>query len=696
MEKDRVFELAENYISRTGVSVFLTGRAGTGKTTFLKYIVENTPKRCVVLAPTGVAAINAGGVTIHSFFQLPLCPYLPDVKELITEYQLPEAQRQLKKEKVNIIRTLDLLIIDEISMVRADLLDAVDMVMRKYRHSSLPFGGCQVLMIGDARQLPPVVTENEAPYLRQVYASAFFFHSKVMQRLQYITIELEKVYRQSDAQFLEILNSLREGRIDKRILGLLNERLDSGFNPKDNKWIRLTTHNSQAESINTQRLSELRGNKRVFRAVIDGRFPEHALPAEMELELKEGAQVMFLRNDRYGRYYNGKIATVTELDSDEITVTDENGDVIKVTPETWENIKYEINKENNQIEPVIEGTFEQFPLRAAWAITIHKSQGLTFDRVIIDAGAAFTFGQVYVALSRCRTLEGIVLSSPISASCLYNNIDVSKFHDEFRSFDDIKSEFDGAEMEYFKSLLTECFCFGNLSRITGWIYGIFRDKLKSTYPSQCTTLSDLRVKMDELNSIGQKFGLEIKKTEQGTEYQCERARSGANYFLPQLKTVAEEIERMLSLPVDSSQVEDDLEAAGKEFRQEMSMHIECLEEISNNGFEIQSYLKTRTDSLLKTKNRLTEKKKAVDIKDLYADNRHPGLIGPLIEWRTMKYLEENVKAYQVLSQKTLLSIANECPRTKAALLNVYGFGKGKWEKYGQEILDLIECFLAES
>ena len=498
MKKDHLFELAESYIAQTGISVFLTGRAGTGKTTFLKYIVENTPKRCVVLAPTGVAAINAGGVTIHSFFQLPLCPYLPDVKELVTEYQMPEAQRKLRKEKVKIIKTLDLLIIDEISMVRADLLDSVDAVMRRYRHNDQPFGGVQLLMIGDAHQLPPVVTEKEEPWLKKVYKSPFFFHSKVMQQLKYVTIELETVYRQSDTTFLDILNNIRSGTMDNNTYRLLNSRLDPRFNPDETisgqgqRWIRLTTHNRQADNINQEKMNALKTRLFTFYADIEGNFPENALPAEKTLQLKEGAQIMFLRNDsREGRYYNGMIATVTSLDYDDgIQVTDENGTQINVPIEKWENIRYDIDKETKEITPIVEGTFSQYPLKAAWAVTIHKSQGLTFDHVIIDAASAFSFGQVYVALSRCRTLEGIVLSSPISQSCLYNNSDVSGFHDEFRPVSEMEKGLQEARDAYYMNILNECFSFAELVRIIGWIGGIFREHLKKTYPDQTDVLEN--------------------------------------------------------------------------------------------------------------------------------------------------------------------------------------------------------------
>ena len=710
MKKDHLFELAEKYISETGISVFLTGRAGTGKTTFLKYIVENTPKRCVVLAPTGVAAINAGGVTIHSFFQLPLCPYLPDVKELVTEYQMPEAHRQLRKEKVKIIRTLDLLIIDEISMVRADLMDSIDAVMRRYRKNDLPFGGVQVLMIGDAHQLPPVVTEQDEPWLKKVYKSPFFFHSKVMQRLRYVTIELETVYRQSDTTFLDILNNIRGGVMDNSTYRLLNSRLDPRFNPDDSfasknqRWIRLTTHNRQADTINQEKMSALKTRLHTFYAEIEGNFPENALPAEKTLQLKEGAQVMFLRNDsREGRYYNGMIATVTELDYDGITVTDENGDEINVPLEKWENIQYEIDKETKEITPVVEGTFTQYPLRAAWAVTIHKSQGLTFDHVIIDAASAFSFGQVYVALSRCRTLEGIVLSSPISQSCLFNNSDVSGFHDEFMPVSEMERGLQEARESYFMNILNECFSFSELVRLVGWTGGIFNSHLKNTYPEQTEKLENNRRRIRDLEDIAEKFRRELERIGcSDREHLDERVSKAAGYFMPLLAECAAEVTPILSVSVDNNEVKKTLADASGELIPELSFRIQTMKKILESGFSIESFLNIRNDIMLSTPSELKkkqkkesktavekEKKSKPDISQIYSNNRHPELIEPLTEWRTEQYLSQNIRAYWVLTQRTLLEIADTCPSTKEELLAVNGFGPAKWKQYGEELLALI-------
>ena len=373
VEKDIVFETAERYVNETGRSVFLTGKAGTGKTTFLKYITGTTDKRFVVLAPTGVAAINAGGTTIHSFFLLPLCPYLPDVKELVTEYQMPRQSWNYRKDKLKLIRSLDLLIIDEISMVRADLLDAVDMVLRRIRRNSKPFGGVQLLMIGDAQQLSPVVRENEKQYLSQVYPSPYFFHSKALQKLPYVTIELTRVYRQKDAAFLEILNAIRDNRADEAVLRKLNSRVGAFGDGED--VIRLTTHNAQADAVNRRKLEQLPGKSFVFGADVQGDFPSNMYPAEETLQLKSGAQVMFVKNDPNGLFYNGKIAKVEDIGEDgTVTVVDAEGQVIEVEPVEWNNIQYVLDKESGEIRQNVTGSFRQLPLKIAWAITIGEAK----------------------------------------------------------------------------------------------------------------------------------------------------------------------------------------------------------------------------------------------------------------------------------------------------------------------------------
>lgn len=400
---------AWEFAEHTGISIFLTGKAGTGKTTFLKALKEHSSKRIIVVAPTGVAAINAGGVTIHSFFQLPLSPYVPG-----TTFK---DRYDFGKEKRRIIRTLDMLVIDEISMVRSDLLDAIDNVLRRYRDPTLPFGGVQLLMIGDLHQLTPVVTPRDEELLRPYYDTPYFFGSHALQQTSYVTIQLTHVYRQQDQAFIDILNHVRDGVPTAEDLTRLNARCKPMFIPKaEEGYIRLTTHNRMADSYNDNELHKLSGKRYVFKAEIEKEFPESSYPADVNLELKQGAQVMFIKNDPSPShlYYNGRIGHVVGFEEGKIIVKCPGDDyTISVEPAEWENTRYAINEETKVIEPQVLGVFRQYPLRLAWAITIHKSQGLTFEHAIIDASASFASGQVYVALSRCKSLEGLVLASQI-------------------------------------------------------------------------------------------------------------------------------------------------------------------------------------------------------------------------------------------------------------------------------------------
>ncbi|MFQ7114124.1 helix-turn-helix domain-containing protein [Hallella bergensis] len=423
MEQNKEVREAWDFVEHTGTSIFLTGKAGTGKTTFLKTVKEHSSKRMIVVAPTGVAAINAGGVTIHSFFQLPLSPYVPgtSIKDRF----------DFGKEKRRIIRTLDMVVIDEISMVRSDLLDAIDFVLRRYRDHTQPFGGVQLLMIGDLQQLTPVVTPQDEEILRTHYDTPYFFGSKALQKISYVTIQLTHVYRQQDQDFIHILNHIRDGKPQPQDIACLNNRYKPAFVPKaEDGYIRLTTHNRLADNYNETELEKLSGERYVYKAVIKDNFPEYSYPADVKLELKLGAQVVFIKNDASGthRYYNGRIGRVVNLDSTTIKVLCAGDrEPIEVEPQEWENTKYVINDQTKVIEPQVQGVFRQYPLRLAWAITIHKSQGLTFEHAIIDAGLSFASGQVYVALSRCKSLEGLVLASPITDENIINDHRVAEY-----------------------------------------------------------------------------------------------------------------------------------------------------------------------------------------------------------------------------------------------------------------------------
>lgn len=433
-----MFQLAADFVQKTNRHIFLTGKAGTGKTTFLKYIKEHTFKSTVVVAPTGVAAINAGGVTMHSFFQLPFGPFIPGTKRGFGENDDISMDRhslfrsiRFNHDKKALLQELELLIIDEVSMVRADSLDAIDAILRHFRNQPLlPFGGVQVLFIGDLFQLPPVVPDAEWQLLREHYASIFFFDAKVLEQTPPLYVELKKIYRQNEASFIDLLNGIRNNTVTAEQFELLNQRYQPGFTGTEDQYIVLTTHNRRADDINASRLAAMPGPVHRFEGSIEGDFSEKALPTEQVLQLKPGAQVMFIKNDlaEVKRYYNGKIATVKEIRDDRIIVTlAGSSDDLQLEKETWRNIRYTYNKTDNRIEEEELGSFTQYPIRLAWAITIHKSQGLTFEKAIIDAGSAFAPGQVYVALSRCTSLEGLVLHSRIHPSAIRNDDQVTAF-----------------------------------------------------------------------------------------------------------------------------------------------------------------------------------------------------------------------------------------------------------------------------
>lgn len=404
-------DVARFIVEKTDMSLFLTGKAGTGKTTFLREVVRYTKKKCIVLAPTGIAAVNAGAMTIHSFFQFGLGPFVQGVIE-------PKSDFRINKSKLELIRHLQLLIIDEVSMVRADLMDHIDVELRRIRRNSKPFGGVQLLMIGDLQQLPPIAHGGEDELLRQYYKTLYFFSSAALKSMKYSCIELKNVYRQTDRHFIDILNHARDCTLTSQDISDLNARYVPGFSPKpEDGYIRLMTHNRQVDYVNETEMEKLDSKPYTFEAAVTGTFPEESYPTADSLTLKKGAQVMFIKNDPERRFINGTLGEVKSIDKNSIAVRlAESGTIIDVEPVEWQNIRYQFDEESKEISSKQIGRFKQYPLKAAWAITVHKSQGLTFDKAIIDVHAAFSPGQAYVALSRCRTLDGLVLSSPVSAS----------------------------------------------------------------------------------------------------------------------------------------------------------------------------------------------------------------------------------------------------------------------------------------
>ena len=694
METNPQLETARRYVEQTGVSLFLTGKAGTGKTTFLRDIVATTTKRRVVLAPTGVAAVNAGGVTIHSFFQLPFDPYLPDVKELVTEYQMPESHKSLSKTKLDIIRTLELLIIDEISMVRADMMDAIDMVLRRYRRSSRPFGGVQLLMIGDVHQLSPVVTETERPFMEKIYPTPYFFASKALQRLNYVTIELTTVYRQQDAAFVDLLNHVRDNNIDAATLQALNARVQNtqAIKQSHNQAITLTTHNRQADAINRRHIEALTGEARTFEALLKGNYPEKSLPCDRSLEVKVGERVMFVKNDSSGghRYYNGMLGTVTHFRYDDedqkeyIEVLDDDSDTIVVGRETWESLRYNLDEKTGAITQEVEGTFSQYPLQPAWAVTIHKAQGLTFDRVAIDAADAFAFGQVYVALSRCRTLEGLTLTTPLTSGVAFDDRSVSTFIASQPSFEQTAAATDEYERQYRLEKLMELFGIDDLVHLAERLQEHY-SKLKSIYPENLKSLNADLSTLLNLQSVSEKFKIQLMRLDEAA--QNERALKGAEYYLSQLALFNAHLPALLEVEIDNKETGKAVAAAGSELAEALKIKVACLRAVKEKGYSVQTVQQAKVEALINEEKKSS--KKAKEAKQAGSDDISNDLATLLRQWRAAKAMEQILPPYLVLSQKALHSIATNAPRTPTELKRQLGVGPKTLEKYGNEILELI-------
>jgi energy-coupling factor transporter ATP-binding protein EcfA2 len=503
-ENNTIFDMATTFVNETREHVFLTGKAGTGKTTFLRHIRRQTHKTSVVAAPTGVAAINAEGVTLHSLFQLPFEPYVPG-------YPVQKNAFRFGKAKLDLLRHLELLIIDEVSMLRADTLDAIDYTLQRIRRSPEPFGGVQVLYIGDMFQLPPVVKDEEWELLKPHYNSMFFFHAQAIRQMQPVYLELKKVYRQSEQTFIDLLNHVRNNCLSDADLKMLNGRFLPGFSPASGeKYITLTTHNYKADRINRLELDKLPGREYVFSGKVEGEFPDYALPTDRQLSLKEGAQIMFIKNDTGGRYFNGKIATVNRLSSDCIEVRLSDAETIEVQKEEWKNIKYTLNKETGEMTENEIGTYVQYPLRLAWAVTVHKSQGLTFDRAVIDIGDSFAAGQAYVALSRCTSLEGIVLRAPVSPGCIMTDTHAVAFS---------KSEKPDSELQHILSEGRRKFWRERLLRYFEWkpMYTFLReldrlqeDKVSEEFEQVRKLSGNFRQVVNEMNGVAEKFRRQLE------------------------------------------------------------------------------------------------------------------------------------------------------------------------------------------
>ena len=602
MEQNNELRTAWDFVESTGRSIFLTGKAGTGKTTFLKTIMEHSRKRPIVVAPTGVAAINAGGVTIHSFFQLPFSPYVPGAKV--------ESKFDFGKEKRKIIASSDLLIIDEISMVRADLLDAIDAVLRRFREHGQPFGGMQLLMIGDLAQLTPVVTPEDERMLKPYYDTPYFFGSKALQQIDYVTIQLTHVYRQQDESFLALLNEIREGHPSAEALSKLNSRsLTPGPSPKGegSGYIRLTTHNNLANFYNESELQKLPGRSYQYRAEVKGTFPEYSYPTAETLVLKEGAQVMFVKNDPSGEhnYYNGRIGRVMEASENRLTVYCEgDAEAIEVEPLEWENMRYTLNEQTREIESEVQGTFKQLPLRLAWAITIHKSQGLTFDRAIIDANQSFAPGQVYVALSRCRTLEGLVLASPLEPRAVINDERVDSYisQQEYQAERSIQ-QLPMLKQEYERYLLMQLFDFRAVIDLQESMVRIFAEFFYHSHASlkqlHDQTLLDLRQRVLEVAvKWQQKIQTMPIESLRDADF-LDRVKRSAEYFANQLRDIlTKPIELSVKVETNNKQASRRLNNALPDLKQAWLARRYLLVKMAEKGYTVDNYLHEKQMSML--------------------------------------------------------------------------------------------------
>ncbi len=625
-------EFVSKFISQTNKNIFLTGKAGTGKTTLLHYIVNNTYKKCVVAAPTGIAAINAKGVTLHSLFQLPFGNFIPEIQlsktfnenarvtdpsSLIKNLQMFDAKRKL-------LRELELLIIDEVSMLRADLLDAIDVILRHVRRKNhLPFGGVQVLFIGDLLQLPPVAKDNEWEQLKPFYKSIYFFDSRVLQNNKPVYIELDKIYRQADETFINLLSHLRDNALTPEDYTLLNTYYKPNFKstPEEN-YITLTTHNYKATELNKSFLQRLPEKSFFFEAKIEGDFNENSFPLENKLELKKGSQIMFVKNDPTGqqRFFNGKIGVVSALSNESIEVTfNDTKNKIVVEPYTWENIKYKVNGASNEIEESVSGKFIHYPIRLAWAITVHKSQGLTFDKAIIDIGNAFAPGQVYVALSRLRSLAGLVLTSQVNNSSISNDVKISDYSKTQTEEQNLSHILSAETHLYLKSFILKCFDFTLLLKEIQEHADSYRkiDETKSVKQKHHQWAKELEKQMVEIKPIADKFKNQVANILDGKQdgymdFLYKRTVSASEYFKPMFKNFTKHIFKH----IEQIKSEKKIKTYLQELLELEILFYEQLKLISKSAFVVEA---TITNKLFT----------GADIKKLYNDAERDELISQI-------------------------------------------------------------------
>jgi hypothetical protein len=700
---NEMFQLAIQLVNQSNRNIFLTGKAGTGKTTFLKYIRQNCPKQMAIVAPTGVAAINAGGVTIHSFFQLPLSPFIPETKgtgfnpdsqEISNKLSLISRLR-FNSEKKKVMQQLELLIIDEISMVRCDTLDAIDIVLRHVRQRPGDrFGGVQVLFIGDMMQLPPVIKDQEWSLLSEYYNGPYFFDSKVLQEEPPVNIEFIKIYRQNDQQFIDLLNQVRNNEMDTEGMKILESRFQPTFRRrKQDGYIILTTHNNKAAEINANELGSLTTRLFSYEAEIQEEFSDRAYPAEQVLYLKVGAQVMFIRNDsseKGKRYFNGKIGVVTKLESDKIFVQcADEADEIEVSKEKWENIRYTLNKTTRQLDSDILGSFTQYPLRLAWAITIHKSQGLTFEKAIIDAGEAFAPGQVYVALSRCTTLEGMILQSRVQTSRLFSDTRIVEFSQRNASSHQLQQELAIAKRNYEQFVLINSFDFSVAINSGKELLEYLMEHASSFNPESFTWTDELLGKMDRLHETAKKFHAQLQsfflrdQTSGVNQWLQERIKAAAGYFVAETGSLIQTIQQSPAV-TDSRLHSKEYNDSLREIFGQLAMK-KFMFEGFKEGFNIEAFHQRKQRFVLPSIS-VNAYAGAGQKKE---DSPYPVLHQQLRKMRDTICSRKDIPIYIVAGSSTIDEMSRYLPQTLTELRKISGFGDARIRQYGQQFLDVI-------
>ena len=699
MTENTPLQIASEFIHHTNKNIFLTGKAGTGKTTFLHNLKRTLHKRMAIVAPTGVAAINAGGVTINSFFQLPFGPHIPE------SISSDRSVHKFNRERINLIKSLDLLVIDEISMVRADMLDAIDEVLRRYKDRNQPFGGLQLLMIGDLHQLAPVIKNEEWNMLKNYYETFYFFSSRALQQTNPVRIELTHIYRQSDTTFIDLLNRIRENKLDKETLEALNQRFIPNFKPADDEgYITLTTHNGSAQKINAEKLEELSEKTRTFEAEISGEFPTYSYPTEQSLVLKKGAQVMFVKNDasREKLYYNGKIGQINRITNDAIYVKCKGEYAeIEVEKTEWRNVKYALNPQTKEIDEQIIGSFIQYPLKLAWAITIHKSQGLTFEKAIIDANESFAHGQVYVALSRCKSFEGMVLSTKIALKSVKTDGTVAAYSRDASNNPPDDQQLADAKIAFQRSLLFELFDFSEIKRMFFQLNRNIEENAILINPAVLDSMRLIRETADdEIYTVGDKFKNQMARLfadgglpEENEEIQT-RVKKAATYFSDKIEQFLYPETQSLVIETDNAAIKKAAGQSLENLRRVVFVKSKCMKS-SQEEFRTLKYLQTKAnadiDFKAKTEAPVTNKNIAVP-----KGVQHSQLYASLKTWRNGIAAEHDMLDYMVLPMKTITELTEVLPTTLEELKKIRGIGKAKINQYGTAIIEIIRDYCKDN